>query len=303
MPSLMRSARGVPTDDGGMLTRNWRRSDDSLSAFRSRVDLDDSRSLTTLIESEIIPRLMVAHATDLEPPAAEIEESGVTIDPAEVEALAPMALQVEADVLLAHVERILSRGVSVDTVMVDLLAPAARLLGEYWEDDRCDFIDVTMGLWRLQEIVHEIATPASPKRIGAGGSSSALFASMPGDGHSFGTVVIEEVFRRDGWETDRLSDATTPDLLKRVSAGWFDLIGLTISCDCHIAELPSLIAAMRNVSRNPRACVMVGGRVFAANPDLARQIGADGTARDAKVALKMATSLVRERAREAAHYR
>ena len=105
-----------------------------------------------------------------------------------------------------------------------------------------------------------------------------LFASMPGDQHSFGTVVIDELFRRDGWVTDRVSDAETPDLLKRAAADWFDMIGLTISCDCHIGALPSVIVGLRSVSRNPRVCVMVGGRVFSADPELAVKVGADGTA-------------------------
>ena len=61
--------------------------------------------------------------------------------------------------------------------MVDLLAPAARLLGEYWEDDRCDFVDVTMGLWRLQEVVHEIAARAPADR--AAGGRRALARCSP----------------------------------------------------------------------------------------------------------------------------
>lgn len=80
---------------------------------------------------------------------------------------------------------------------------------------------------------------------------------------------------------------------------WYDLVGLTISCDCHIAPLASTIAAMRNVSRNPRLCVMVGGRVLGLDPDLARRAGADGTARDARLALDVAADLVRVRQGEA----
>ena len=138
------------------------------------------------------------------------------ITSAEVADLVPLALQVEADELLAHVDRILRRGVPVTTLLVDLLAPAARLLGEYWEEDRCDFVDVTMGLWRLQEVVHEVAAPARMARRGNRGRR-ALFASMPGDQHSFGAVVIDEVFSREGWMTDRLSDGVTADLLDRVA--------------------------------------------------------------------------------------
>lgn len=263
------------------------------AVFRLHADTDHDRSLSMLIESEIIPRLMVAHATTT-PVVASIS-TDATIDAAEIEALAPLALQVEADALLAYLDAVLARGVGIDTIMVDLLAPAARLLGEYWEDDRCDFVDVTMGLWRLQEAIHEIAARAPADRLYAAGGHRALFASMPGDQHNFGTVVVDELFRRDGWITDRLSEAKTPDLLRRVGEDWFDMVGLTISCDHHIAGLTSIIVALRNVSRNPHVCVMVGGRIFTADPERAVDVGADGTAPDAKLALKVATHLVRTR--------
>ena len=318
MASLGRNVNTATSSDGLGLDRMGapRRFDidaDGLAAFRSQLGSsfdhndfsdaslnrrDNAQSLSTLIESEIIPRLMIAHAGDVT--ALPAINGNTAILPGEVEALAPLALQIEADALLTHVEGILSRGVGFDTVMVDLLAPAARLLGEFWEDDRCDFVDVTMGLWRLQEVVHEIACRVPIERLHAAGGRRALFASMPGDQHNFGTVVIDELFRRDGWLTDRVSEAETSDLLKRAAADWYDMIGLTISCDCNIGALPSVIVGLRSVSRNPRVCMMVGGRVFSANPGLAVTVGADGTARDARLALEVARELVRSSDREAA---
>ena len=279
--------------DRGRLGRRAGVDTRGMAAFHLLADINCEQSLSALIESEIIPRLMIAHAADR--PEAAPASGEATIAGTDIEALAPLALQVEADALLAHVEAVLARGVSVDAVMVDLLAPTARLLGEYWEDDRCDFVEVTMGLWRLQEVVHEIAARAPADRAIAAGGHRALFASMPGDQHNFGTVVIDELFRRAGWVTDRVSEAETSDLLRRVSGDWFDMVGLTISCDGHIANLTSIIVALRNVSRNPRVCVMVGGRIFSANPALAASIGADGTAGDARLALKVADDLVSSR--------
>ena len=261
------------------------------AAVQSIVKRDRDRSLSSLIESEIIPRLMIAHSVDVPSVAAAVEAG-------DVEALAPLALEVGADRLLEQVESVLARGVSIAAVMVDLLAPTARMLGEYWEDDRCDFVDVTMGLWRLQEVVHEIAGRLPGERLRAAGGRRALFASMPGDQHDFGTVVVDELFRGDGWVTDRLSGAETPDLLAAVGRDWFDLVGLTVSRDCHIEPLPAIIAALRNVSRNPRLCIMVGGRVFGADAELATRVGADGTARDARLALQVAVNLVRARTEE-----
>lgn len=258
---------------------------------------DQVRSLSQLIEREIIPRLLVAHA---QPPHARVDcDCGETVSVAEVAAFAPLALHIEADELLQHVERMVARGVSFDTLLVDLLAPAARELGALWEDDRCDFVDVTMGLWRLQEVVHELSGRAAKDLQGDGHMRRALFASLIGDTHSFGTVVIDEMFSSNGWMTDRLNEATTEDLLARVREEAFDLIGLTITCDCHIAPLPSIVRSVRASSRNPRICVMVGGRVFAENADLAAAVGADGTAPDARVAVRVAGSLVDAAAREA----
>jgi len=268
----------------------------NLTAFRVLAAADFTNSLSQMIESEIIPRLMLAHGLAA---AETVTDATVAeIIAGEAEALASLVLQVDAGVLLVHVEAILARGVSVDTMMVDLLAPAARLLGEYWESDLCDFVDVTMGLWRLQEVVHVIAARAPSERLLAAGGRRALFASMPGDQHNFGTVVIDELFRRDGWITDRLSGVETSELLKRVGGDWFDMIGLTVSCDYHIATLPSIIVALRNVSRNSRVCIMVGGPVFSKDPGQAEKVGADGTAPDAQLALKVAAGLVRTREQE-----
>ena len=299
MTSLARFKDKDSAPGDARFARRFDASPGGLAAFRLLADVNYERSLSKLIEGEIIPRLMLAHASDSAGAAVVTGEAAVT--PRDIEALAPLALQVEADALLGHVEAILARGVPVDAVMVDLLAPTARLLGEYWEEDRCDFVDVTMGLWRLQEVIHEVAARLPADRLASAGGRRALFASMPGDQHSFGTVVIDELFRRRGWVTDRMSDAETPELIERVGSNWFDMVGLTITCDCHIAALPSIIVALRNISRNPRVCVMVGGRIFSANPGLAVQVGADGTAPDAKLALKVAMALVRDREMEAAN--
>lgn len=248
-------------------------------------------SLSNLVEHEIIPRLIASHPQGRHMTLVADTGEALTISTQEVDAFAPLSLQVEADSLLDYVEAILRRGVDVDTVLVDLLAPAARRLGEYWEDDRCDFVDVTMGLWRLQEIVHELAARLPPEHV-AGPGNRVLFASMPGDQHSFGVVVVDELFCREGWQTDRMSEASLPDILERVASEWFDLVGLTVSCDCHMGALSALIAAIRSGSRNDRVCVMVGGRIFAENPGLAAQVGADGTAPDAKKAVQVAAQLL-----------
>jgi MerR family transcriptional regulator, light-induced transcriptional regulator len=253
------------------------------------------QGFAALVEGEIIPRLVVAHSRD---DLIEINGQAGTasITGEEAAAFAPLALDHDACALLDRIEGFLARGVSVDTIFVELLAPAARHLGVMWEEDDADFVAVTMALWRLQEVVRELSARV-PVRHGNGEPlRRALFSVMPGEDHSFGTVIVEDVFRRAGWMTDIVTQCDTSQLLARVAASEYDLIGLTVTGDRHCETVPSVINGLRSVSRNPHVGVMVGGRVFNDDPALASQLGADATAADAASALVVARDLVDGRA-------
>jgi methanogenic corrinoid protein MtbC1 len=249
-------------------------------------------SLAGLIETDVIPRLLVAHRVQPLP----IAEPPVAVPVFDAERIADLALADDAPGLLATAQLLLSTGAAVDALLVDLLAPAARVLGTRWEQDEIDFIDVTMALWRLQMLVHEVA--ATPGRVAPGARSPtrrALFAVVPGDGHGFGSVVLEEIFRRDGWETVGQREATEAELLADVARDWFDVVALSASIDKSAANVGVLLADLRAASRNPGVALMVGGPVFAADPGLAARIGADATAPDARGALANADRLVAAR--------
>ena len=187
---------------------------------------------------------------------------------------------------------VLAGGVSVETIYLHLLAPAARRLGIWWEEDACDFVDVTMGLWRCQEIVHALSAliPGMVPLIGA--DRRALFSPAPGEQHGLGALIVEEFFRRDGWQTWSVPALNEAELVALVAGRAFDVVGMTVSLDRNVAPLGRSIAAARRASRNPQVIVLVGGRVFTERPALARDIGADGTAADGALAVQLAHSLL-----------
>jgi MerR family transcriptional regulator, light-induced transcriptional regulator len=247
-------------------------------------------SVNTIIESEIIPRLLMAHsATDTRTRPRLLR----SITPDEAARFAELPLRLEAASLLEEVDAFIVKGASVETICLDLLAPAARKLGEMWERDECDFLDVTMGLWRLQEVMREVAARAPVDLAGMAIPNSALFAPMPGDHHNFGTLMIDEVFARAGWRSEALVKPERRELLDRLARQPFDLLGLTLTRDCPSAALTNLIRAVRNVSANPHIIVLVGGRMINENPAMAMEVGADGTGADALSALELANSLVK----------
>ena len=256
---------------------------DSIRAF-------SPTAVDALISEQIIPRLLMAQAHGLMP--RDMVAGTHAVDPAEAAKFASLPLELEADELLVLVEGILARGASVESVFIDLLAPSARRLGQHWEDDDCDFVDVTMGLWRLQEVMREVTLRFPPPRAAPARPRAALFAPLPGDAHSLGALMVEEVFARAGWQTEVMIEPERKELLQHIADHNLDLVGLTISCDCPNAKLASLISAMRSVSRSPDLKILIGGRMVNANPALVAEVGADGSAPDACGALDLAERLV-----------
>lgn len=248
-------------------------------------------SVVKMIETEIIPRMLVAHEARAAPRPDEVPDSSLLRS--EIAAFVELPLELEADALVDAVDAHLRRGVPLEAIYTDLLAPSARRLGILWEEDRCDFVDVTMGLWRLQEVLRVLSDRGA--RIGPGEQMRALFAPMPGDQHSFGAAIVQEVFALRGWDADYISESERGALFERVASTRFDLVGLTVSQDSHSDQLSSLIRALRSVSCNQSICVMIGGRVPAADPTLVVRCGADATADDPREAARIAERLVGER--------
>lgn len=249
--------------------------------------------INAVIESEIIPRLFMASLgsdsranpasqTTPEPSQLSVHSSG----------FASLALDLDAADLLEHVEHLLKNGVGFDAICVDVLAPTARALGDMWVSDECDFVDVTMGLWRLQEVMRALSARVPVKKSGDVIASTALFLPMPGDTHAFGAQMIDEVFSKGGWLSEVIVKPTRREALDRLSRTPFDLVGVTITCDCSVSAIANLIKTMRKVSANPHLVVIIGGNMVNAHPEIVDDLGADGTAKDASEALKLAGTLI-----------
>lgn len=259
-----------------------------LAKHSSRELSDDS--INSIIEAEIIPRLLMAHGAAASPKGKQPPQ----INPSAANRFALLPLQLEVTGLLGEVEAFLDEGVGVEAVCLDLLAPAARRLGEMWETDECDFIDVTMGLWRLQEVMREISARV-PMRPGTKMPTEAprvLFAPMPGDEHCFGAMMLDEVFARSGWNSTVMMRPMRKQLLDTLSREPFDVVGLTLSRDCPSSALTNIIKAMHSVSCNPHLSILVGGQMINQNPAIVAEVGADGTGADARAALEVAHALV-----------
>jgi methanogenic corrinoid protein MtbC1 len=277
-------------------SRGWDRA--RRAAFRPR-ETASPDALARLIEGDIIPRLLLNHRDNLMSMTTPINTDSADIPAAVADEFAAATLTEEVAPLLARVESLMARGASVEAIYLHLLAPAARRLGSWWDEDACDFVDVTMGLWRLQEIVTALAALIPGVAVLDSAERRALFSPAPGEQHGLGAIIVEEFFRRAGWQTWSAPALDEDELIALVAGREFDIVGLTVSVQRHAPPLERTINALRRASRNPDVRVLVGGRVFTDQPQLAEQIGADGTAADGQLAVALAEKLMMERSHTA----
>ncbi len=251
--------------------------------------------LSRAIEHEIIPRLMLAHPTAEECQLPEASGSP-KVSAEDVQAFAKLVLAPDENVAHACIEAMRSSGISVETIYTDLLAPVARHLGALWEEDLCDFTEVTLGLGRLHQVLRELSPAFNQAHTNASGYR-VLLLPAPGEQHTFGLVMVSEFFRRAGWDVGGGPWEAGADPVMMVKREWFDAVGFSLG---NITQLDALAASIKNIrksSLNTCISVIVGGPLFLANPDYVAYVNADAASTDGAQAPALAKRLVAAQSR------
>ncbi|NKC33819.1 cobalamin B12-binding domain-containing protein [Falsiroseomonas selenitidurans] len=254
--------------------------------------------LARTLETEVIPRLVLSRQAP-NTPAYIDSPTGSAPQAEDVSVLAGLAMRGDLAGALGYVGALTARGMRLDVIYLSLLAPVARRLGEMWEEDRCDFTAVTIGLCCLQQVVLENSPAFQPRHGRTQPDRRVLLAPAPGEQHSFGLLMVGEFFRRQGWEVSSGTGASIKELAALVRRQWFAAIGFSLASEDRLEILAAAIREIRRASRNPRIGVLVGGRAFQARPELAALVGADATAADGQQAALKAETLLALLMREA----
>jgi methanogenic corrinoid protein MtbC1 len=274
-------------------------SESELPGFRPAQAANDVRmsQLARAIEQEIIPRLMLAHRTAAEPP---LQSSGpaYVIGPDDVKQFAKLMLSHEEDAAFSAINSLRARGVAMDRVFIELLAPTARYLGELWDDDLCNFMDVTVGLGRLQRLLRELSPALGRSMEQPRQGRRVLLMPGPGEQHTFGLVMVAEFFRHAGWDVTGGAWTVDADAAALVGAEWFDVVGFSLGTENHLQALADCISAVRHAACNRELKVLVGGPLFGCHPEFVARVGADGMTIDGREAPVLAEGLIGRHVRQ-----
>jgi methanogenic corrinoid protein MtbC1 len=244
------------------------------------------RSLVRTVEGEIVPRLLLARRQ----PWAQPARVAPKLQPSDADEFARLLLHDDIELPFGYIQQIRHRGIEVRDIYLRLFAPAARQLGEMWERDECDFMQVTVGLCRLQQLLNRIGQmmPSAARLDSRGRGRRVLLASTPGEAHSLGVMMVSQFFRQSGWDVWNEFPDSERDLSACVRRQSFALVGLSLCNERLLDSLASAVRAVRRASQNRAVGIMVGGHPFKLNPELAHRVGADASAEDGEQAAQQA---------------
>jgi methanogenic corrinoid protein MtbC1 len=247
--------------------------------------------LAKTLETEIIPRLLLAHRNSV---SAAYIDSGPGSAPGadDVSALTSLAMQADLPGALSYLEGLRARGMTLERIYLDLLSPVARRLGVMWEEDECDFTTVTIGLSCLHQVVREYSPAFTSRATRAEPDRRILLAPAPGEQHSFGIVVVEQFFRGAGWDVWSGAGIERAEIIEAAQRVWFGVAGFSLACEDHLGDLAMLIRDVRRASRNAGLGILVGGPIFIDRLDLVTLVGADATAADGRQATLQAETML-----------
>jgi methanogenic corrinoid protein MtbC1 len=246
-----------------------------------------SENLAGFVAMDVVPGLVRAHR----PQRSDLKADNAAAAKI-VEEFAALVLAEEAPVLMRYVENLHMRGATIETLYLGLLSATARRLGEYWEDDTTDFVSVTIGLWRLQEVLRNLSTAFQIEGPKPAHGHRALLLSTEGEQHNFGLAMLGEFLFRDGWSIAGGPGLKPAEISNLLRSEFFSIVGISLSCESRIEALASTIRLIRASSKNRKIVVMVGGALFIKRPELVGVVGADATAPDARQGVLEAERLI-----------
>jgi MerR family transcriptional regulator, light-induced transcriptional regulator len=240
--------------------------------------------LEHVIEVDIGPRLvLVHHECSVAPPDRRPTST-------ECETLARLSIGGDEAALFGYFDQVKAQDHTFATLLAFFIAPAALHLGDLWQQDLCDFFEVTLGVGRLQMLVNRLEPPGTCPR--KDGDRQALLIAMPGETHILGLRMVGKLMDAVGWDVTFEEQRSAEDCAKTAAEKWIGVVGVTVGLPSGLERAARTIAVVRDASMNRNLAVLVGGNAFTDHPELVAQVGADAGGFDAPSAVVLASHLL-----------
>lgn len=254
-------------------------------------------SLTAVVAEHILPRLADAHIFG--PRAARSRlSSTASIWHAALgagESLARHLVASESVDSMSYIDSLLDQGAGFNALYQEVFEPTQLELGKLWDLQRCDDLQLSIGLARLQVQLRRVNAATRSLDICRPGRS-VLLASQPMESHSMGLAMSSEAFERSGWEVTCEYSGDNQSIGELVSEKWFDVLKIfqsrVLRRNSRLDAMRTTIDMARAKSLNPSLIVMVDGRTFLERPTMFRAVHATVMSNNTLDSVTLATRLM-----------
>lgn len=171
--------------------------------------------------------------------------------------------------------------------LADLYIPeAARRLGQAWHDDQMSWMDVSIGVGRMQSLLREIGVAWAADQAGDTGQGTVMLIVPDREQHTLGPMVAMSQMRRYGVSVCLRIAPSFNELRTVLATRHFDGILVSISTKDKLDEARKSIQFLKSVLTNP-CPIIVGGAVMAKIDNPAAHTGGDFSTNDIGAALEM----------------
>ncbi len=179
---------------------------------------------------------------------------------------------------------LLGSGISKSEFICSYARDTSRYLGDLWAGNRISFVDVTIGVARLQETVRSLRSRDSLGMVGKNGPEVLMIVPHDED-HLIGAFVATEEFEKLGCFVHLSIGQSTSEIVGLAKSHKFDMIGISISSSRTVKSAAKIVTNLRKTLHN-NTPILVGGGVTLLDIDVCEKTKADCATSDPLVALE-----------------
>lgn len=172
----------------------------------------------------------------------------------------------------------LRSGLSLRELYIDVIQPALYEVGARWESNRLTVAQEHIATAITQYVMAQVYEAPDVRTSAAKGR--IVLTGVEGELHSVGAVMVGDLLETSGFHVRFLGTSLpTGTILGVIRDVTPSHVGISATMLFNITAVRQLIHAVRTEFAD-RIAIVVGGAAFRTNPDLWRQVSADGYAAD-----------------------
>ncbi|MCC6053337.1 MAG: corrinoid protein [Desulfurococcaceae archaeon] len=196
----------------------------------------------------------------------------------------------DADRALAVARRLIDSGVGAHGLVVEVLVPAMRRVGELFERGEYFIADVIACAEAFKRVFEDVVKPrlerGEKRRVAV-----AVFGTVKGDIHDLGKNLAKVLFEVEGFEVIDLGVDVTPEqIVEAVEKYNARVVGVSALMTTTMIEQRRVVEELRKRGLRDKVIVIAGGAPV--TEEWVREIGADVCGDDAFKALRRVKELL-----------